>query len=402
MDSLCKSIRPLLAGTTACPLGCRGTQLPAMKSTDQLEYAFRKDAALPPLADVVCCRDIPEAHARLEPSAEPQLRLRQVLDRRFLIREVVSRGGMATIYRAEDGLHGRRNVAVKVPLRSLECDPVGFARFRTEEEIGLRLSHPHLLKFYPVADKKCRPYIVTEFLQGCTLAHLGHEAGPFTESDALKIVALICEAVGAMHERGVIHCDLKPCNVMMCCDQTLRVMDFGLASPPIRKRSALAKLTPICGAPEYMAPEQVENGPIDERTDIYALGAMLYEMLTGTVPFHNDEPWQSAFQRTTGDPIAPRTLNPELSPQAEEIVLHALQRQPADRYPNMAAFKADLLTPAYVAVSGYCERLRPPRWQLSFQATPILAGLLLGLGGILFLFGLFLLLHFGLPPRIKP
>ena len=139
-----------------------------------------------------------------------------------------------------------------------------------------------------------------------------------------------------------------------------------------------------------MAPEQVENQSIDERSDIYGLGAILYELLTGSVPFQNDDPWQSAFQRTTGDPIAPRILNPTLSPQAEEIVLRAMQRDPAGRYADMAAFKADLDAPTRVAVTGYSERLQRPRWKVSFQATPVLAGVLLGVGALLFLVLLFL------------
>jgi serine/threonine protein kinase len=349
-----------------------------------------------PLAGVAACEDVPEFHGSVEPSAEPQLRPGQMLDGRFLIREMISRGGMATVYRAEDLLHGLRDVAVKVPLRSLECDPVGFARFRNEEEIGLRLRHPFLLTFYPVTERKGRPYLATEFLRGCTLAHLQHQKQPLGEADVLKIVSLISEAVGAMHAQGVIHRDLKPSNVMICRDQTLRVMDFGLASPPLRQRSLLARFTTLFGAPEYMAPEQVENGPIDERTDVYGLGVILYELLTGSVPFKNEDPWQSAFQRTTGDPIAPRKLNPGLSWQAEEIALHALQRKPNDRYPTMAAFQADLAAPAHVPVTGYSKRLQPPRWKLGFHATPVLAGLLLGLGGLLFFVILFLVILFRL------
>jgi serine/threonine protein kinase len=355
--------------------------------------------AAPPLTDVTCCRDVPEHHHGIEASIEPQLHLSQVLDGRFLIREIISRGGMATIYRAEDLVNHRREVAVKVPLRKLECDLAGFARFRHEEEVGLKLSHPFLLKFYPVDGEKCRPYIATEFLRGCTLAHLAHDARPLLEADALKIVGLIGEAVGYLHVQGIIHRDLTPSNIMICCDGTLRVMDLGLASPPIRQRSVLAKLTPIFGAPEYMAPEQVDQGPIDERTDIYALGAILYELLTGSVPFQHEDPWQSAFQRTTGDPIAPRKLNPGLSPQAEEIVLHALQRNPGDRYQSAAAFRADLNAPARVPVTGLSDRLRPPRWKLSFQATPVIAGLLLGFGAVALLVVAFLILRVHLPGR---
>jgi serine/threonine-protein kinase len=353
----------------------------------------------PPLADVACCREIPEAYGSIEPSAEPQLRACHVLDGRFLIREAISRSRMATTYRAEDMFHGRREVAAKVPLMWVESDSACLTRFLHEEEIGLKLSHPFLLRFYPTDREKYRPYIVTEFLRGCTLSHLGRGTNRLPEADSLKITSLICEALGYMHGQGLIHRDLKPANIMICCDQTLRVTDFELASPPVGRRSLLAKLAPVVGTPEYMAPEQVEKEPVDERTDIYGLGAILYELLTGSVPFQNANVWESAFQRTTGDPIAPRRLNPALSPQAEEIVLHALQRRPVDRYQSMTAFRADLCARERVRVTGYCERLQPPRWRLSLQATPVLSGLLLGLGAILLLVIGFLILSFRLAAR---
>ena len=347
----------------------------------------------PPLAGIDCCENIAEFRESIDPSDDPELQPGQVLDDRFVIREVFRRGGMATIYRAEDLLNERRDVALKVPFMIVESDPTAFARIRHEEQIGLKLSHPFLMRFLPIAGEKSRPYIATEFLRGCTLDHLGSGTRPLPEHDALKITSQICVAIGHMHGQGIIHRDLKPSNIMLCCDRTLRVMDFGLASPPMRRRSPLAKLTTILGTPEYMAPEQVMNGPIDERTDAYAVGAVLYELLTGQVPFKNEDSWQSAFQRTTGDPIAPRDLNPALSLQAEEIVLHALQRKPDDRYPSMAAFKADLDAPASVPVTGYCNRLQRPRWKLGFQSTPALAGLLLGVGAILSLVVLFLVIR---------
>jgi serine/threonine-protein kinase len=349
--------------------------------------------AAPPLAGAACCEEIPEYYGTIAPSPDLQLESGQMFDGRFLVREIFSRGGMASIYRVEDTLDEHREVVLKVPLARVESDPAAFSSFRHEEEIGLMLSHPFLVKFRSITGDKGRPYIAMESLRGCTLDYLRYESRPIAEDDALKIVIPVCDAVGYMHGRGVIHRDLKPSNIMICRDRTLRVMDFGLASPPIRRRSLLAKFTTVLGTPEYMAPEQVENGPIDERTDIYALGAILYELLTGQVPFKNEDPWQSAFQRPTGDPIAPRSLNPALSPQIEEIVLHALQRKPGERYPSMAAFRADLSAPERVVVTGYCDRLRKPRWKLGLQSTPALAGLLLGVGAILSLFVLFLVVR---------
>ena len=124
--------------------------------------------------------------------------------------------------------------------------------------------------------------------------------------------------------------------------------------------------------------------------DYYCLGALLYELLTGSTPLQDEDVWQSAYRRVTGDPVAPRKLNAGISPQAEEIVLHAMQRRPEDRYQSMAAFQADLDAPERVRVTGYCDRLRRPRWKLSFHANPILAGALLGLS-IVIGFAVFLL-----------
>ncbi len=216
------------------------------------------------------------------------------------------------------------------------------------------MDHPYLLKFIPV-EKKSRPYLVTEYLRGCTLSHLLNAMRPLPEKDALGIASLLCDALQHMHGRGVIHRDLKPGNIMICRDRTLRLMDFGIASSVGSRKITLNGLTPTMGTPEYMSPEQVKNERADDRSDIYCLGAVLYEMLTGVVPFQNENCWVSMNNRVTGDPTAPRKLNPGISPQAEEIVLHAMQRNPADRYPTAAAMKADLNNPAKVRVTGHCD-----------------------------------------------
>jgi serine/threonine-protein kinase len=198
-----------------------------------------------------------------------------------------------------------------------------------------------------------------------------------------------------MHQRGVIHRDLKPGNIMVSRDRTIRIMDFGIASASTsRKLTLCGNLSTPLGTPEYMAPEQVKNEPTDERSDIYSLGAILYEMLTGTVPFQNDNCRTTMSNRVTGDPAAPRKLNPGISTQAEEMVLHAMQRNPIDRYPTVAAFKAELDAPQTVFVSGYCNRLQSLRWKLGMRETPIIAGTLAGLGFIgLQVLAFFLLRH---------
>jgi serine/threonine-protein kinase len=197
-----------------------------------------------------------------------------------------------------------------------------------------------------------------------------------------------------MHEAGFAHLDLKPANVMICRDGTLRIIDFGLAAEIEPKGGFLSGLTPLIGTPQYMAPEQVRNKRCDARTDIYSVGVMLYEMLAGVIPFPGEDPWASAHLKVTGDPVAPRAINPVLTLESEEIVLKAMRRPPADRYQDARSFARDLAAPEHVHVTGLSLRLQAPRWRLSLTGTPILAGVLAGVGFLVFLAGVFfLMLH---------
>ena len=303
---------------------------------------------------------VADYHAPVSLRGSEELHPGDILDDRFLIVEVISRSGMAMIYKAQDLHHDHANVAVKVPHLACESDPGSFARFRREEEIGLKLNHPFILKFISVDGPKSCPYLVTEYLRGSTLAHLLKAIHPLPEKDALKIASLLCEAVQYLHDEGVIHRDLKPQNVMIGCDGTIRLLDFGLAVGADSRRITFQGFTPAMGTPDYMAPEQVRGKRGDERTDIYSLGAILYEMVTGVTPFEGDHPLAAMNARLLGDPVAPRELNPSLSPQAEEIVLHALEREPARRYPSVVSMQAQLDLPDQVAVTGRAERAHSP------------------------------------------
>ncbi len=352
-----------------------------------------------PLGEVVSCRNVPEHHDPVEAQDAP-FRPGQVLDGRFLITEVLSRSGMATIFKALDGSNKDAVVAVKVPHLEYESDPTFFSRFQREEKIGLGLRHPFILKFIPVA-KKSRPYIVTEYLKGCTLEHLLKAMRPLPEKDALKITSLICEALQHMHEKGIIHRDLKPQNIMICCDRTIRVMDFGIAREVLSRRITRIGNSNSMGTPDYMAPEQVQGKRADKRTDIYNVGAILYEMLTGHLPFEDENQWVALNARVTGDPPAPRKLNPDLSSQAEEITLRALQREPAARYQSAVAMKEELDTAEHVRVTGLAERLQEPIvWKPGLLHRPwVLAVALLGpvVIGIAILLCLLIRRHAGVP-----
>jgi serine/threonine-protein kinase len=347
-----------------------------------------------PLDDVTCCRSIVEYREAVEGRDVP-FRRGDTLDGRFRITEVLSISGMGCIFKAEDIQNGSALVAVKVPHLHYESDPGFFSRFQREERIGLELNHPFILRFIPVPGQKSRPYIVTEYLSGCTLDHLLQATRPLPEKDALKIGSRLCEALQYLHDHGIIHRDLKPQNVMICRDRTIRIMDFGIARDDRSRRITHVGNTPTMGTPDYMAPEQVKGKRVDKRTDIYNLGALLYEMLTGAVPFPNENPWAALNARVTGDPVALRKVNPDLSPQAEEIVLHALQRNPADRYSSARAMKAELDSVEQVRVTGLCDRLREPAaWKPGLLERPlVLAAALLSPLAVGILVMLFLLLH---------
>jgi serine/threonine-protein kinase len=291
-------------------------------------------------------------------STEPQVG--QVFDERFEITDIISRSGMSSVYKATDLKTGTL-VALKVPLMKLESDPAFFSRFEREEEIGLSLDHPAILKIIPVdAAARSRPYLVMEYLQGQTLDEVMQVTRPMPERDALHIVSRLCDALDYMHKHEVVHRDLKPQNVMLCNDGSLRIMDFGIAKAASSKRITFGGFSPTLGTPDYMAPEQVKGQRGDERTDIYSLGAILYEMLTGRLPFEGPNAYAVMNARLVGDPVAPRAHNAALSPEAEEIVLHAMSRSPADRYSSAAAFKADVDAPSQVHVTGRASRLQVP------------------------------------------
>ncbi len=349
------------------------------------------------LEKIAYYRGVPMYDETTDPTTRYNLRPGQTLDNRFLINETISRSGMATIFKATD-LKTKETVAVKVPLMEFESDPGFYSRFQREEEIGSRLNHPYILKFIPVDEKdRSRPYIVTEYLGGYTLAHLLNSVRPLPEKDAVQLAGRICDALAYMHEHGVIHRDLKPQNIMICYDGMIRIMDFGIAKAAEGRRITFTGFTPSVGTPDYMAPEQVKGKRGDERTDIYSLGAILYEMVVGVTPFEseNENLFVIMNARVTGDPVAPRKVNPKVSPQVEEIILHAMERDPKNRYPTAATMRADLDNPSAVELTGRCDRLQTPRsWRRGWKkAFWIVLASLVPL--ILFLLVLLLILRRG-------
>jgi serine/threonine protein kinase len=199
-----------------------------------------------------------------------------------------------------------------------------------------------------------------EYLQGQTLGNLMRSMKILPIPDALRIAARICEALEYMHDHDVVHRDLKPDNIMICNDGSIRIMDFGIAKVEGARRLTFGGFQPAMGTPDYMAPEQVKGKRGDARTDIYSLGAILYEMVTGHPPFEGSNPLVIMNSRLTGDPVAPRKHNPEIPPAVEEIILHAMSRDLGDRYPSARAMKDDLDHPDRVQVTGRADRVVEP------------------------------------------
>jgi len=294
-----------------------------------------------------------------------------VLDNRFELTDLVARSNMASIFKANDRKTGG-SVAVKVPLMALESDIAGYERFQREEEIGARLNHPGILKVIKVDEPKSRPYLVMEFLDGQTLAEVVAKRKPLPYGEAAAYASRICEALEYLHENGIAHRDLKPQNVMVCRDGTLRLFDFGIARVEKARRLTFVGFTPAMGTPDYISPEQVKGKRGDHRSDIYSLGAILYELVTGTTPFEGESPYVIMNARVTGDPVAPRRAQPELPPEMEEIILHALERDPKLRYQSAAEMKRELDDLSLVKVTDRYLRLRSPTPWKNRQHTALM------------------------------
>jgi serine/threonine-protein kinase len=267
---------------------------------------------------------------------------------------VVGRGGMSTLFRATDLRNGRL-VAVKVPHPEMEADPVLLERFRREEEIGQQLDHPGVVKTYD-SEERSRLYMVIEWVEGRLLRAILNEKHRLPEERAVHFALEICGALDTMHKHGVVHRDLKPENVMVDAEDHIKLIDFGIAMKEDARRITHATITPALGTPDYISPEQVKGQRGDQRSDIYALGAMLYEMLTGQPPFTGSNPLAAMNERLLNDPAPARELNPEIPPALEEVLFRALERDPRHRYSTAHEMAWDLEHQDQVGVEDSAHR----------------------------------------------
>jgi serine/threonine-protein kinase len=248
----------------------------------------------------------------------------------YRLERTVARTGMATLFKATDMRDGRQ-VAIKVPHAEMEADPVLVERFRREQEIGQELDHPGVVKTFD-GEARSRLYMVIEWVDGRLLRAILNEERRLPIERAVNFALQILEALDTMHKHGVVHRDLKPENIMVDAEDRIKLIDFGIALREDARRLTFVDMSPTLGTPDYISPEQVKGQRGDQRSDIYSLGVMLYEMLTGEPPFTGPNPLAVMNERLLHDPEPARKRRPEISPELNEILNRALERDPRRRY----------------------------------------------------------------------
>ena len=305
----------------------------------------------------------------------------------YRIESVAARSGMASIFRGSD-VHTGRPVAIKVPHPEMESDPIFFDRFKREEAICKDLDHPGILKVI-AEDGRSRVYMVMEWVEGRLLRHVLNEQGKLPQERAIRIALRILNALDYLHNHGIVHRDLKPENIMINAEDGIKIIDFGIAAKAGARRITFTKLSQTMGTPDYISPEQVKGKRGDARSDLYALGVMLYEMLTGKVPFTGPNAFIIMNDRLLNNPVPPREMDPTIPPQLQEIIYRALERDPKNRYATAREFARDLQHPEQVGVADRPE-LRDWKRRRSPWPRRILFYVILGLIPII-IFALMLL-----------
>jgi beta-lactam-binding protein with PASTA domain/tRNA A-37 threonylcarbamoyl transferase component Bud32 len=272
----------------------------------------------------------------MDPNEPPR-----VFSERYELNHLIARGGMAEVYRAHDRLLDRP-VALKVLFPELSVDRSFVERFRREAQAAANLSHPNIVPVFDWGEDSGTYFIVMEFIDGRPLSAILKTAGPLSADRTADIGAPVAAALGYAHKHGVIHRDVKPGNVLITDEGQVKVTDFGIARA-INTEESLTQTGAVMGTATYFSPEQAEGVGVDARSDIYSLGVVLFEMVTGRPPFLGDTPVAVASKHVRDHPPAPRELNPSIPPTFEAIILKAMAKDASHRYATAEDLRADLL-----------------------------------------------------------
>ena len=262
----------------------------------------------------------------------------------YKVGDLVARGGVASIFRGTD-MRTNRPVAIKIPDPEMESDPVFADRFRREEDIGKTLIHPGMLTVI-ADDHRSQLYLVTEWFEGRSLRQLLVKEKKLPPDRAVRIAYGVCDALAYIHGHGIVHRDLKPENILIDAEDHIKLIEFGSAAKAGARRITFANLTQVVGMSRYVSPEELNGRRGDARSDIYALGVVIYEMVTGKMPF----PETNSFDRSLKDLVPPHELEPAISLQLQEVIYRALEPEHKRRYANAHEFALDLLHLAQVRV----------------------------------------------------
>jgi serine/threonine-protein kinase len=269
----------------------------------------------------------------------------RLLSDRYELGDTLGYGGMSEVHRGLDKRLGR-DVAVKVLRADLARDPQFQLRFRREAQNAAALNHPAIVAVYDTGEVQSDfgplPYIVMEYVDGHTLREIVKTQGPLSQQRVIEVMADVCAALDFSHKHGIIHRDVKPANIMINRAGAVKVMDFGIARA-LGEGQNVTQTAAVIGTAQYLSPEQAQGLAVDARSDVYAAGCVLFELLTGEPPFTGDTPVAVAYQHVREDPRSPSEINPSVTPQLDAIVLKALSKNPANRYQSSAEMRADLV-----------------------------------------------------------